>query len=169
MYCIKWRVLWRWLKLKYERINAQFFINKVCFGGPTSYSCINGIFLLQILQKKCRCTCSHLCMYNLHIHNVKKYLVKIRNVWDHAPLLHNSPPCSHMPVLISVQSLYNVFWVRCQLSVQIMSFPITHSTNYATGTVLRAGISIWAKKVLICLQGVYSLIGWQTFTKWRDQ
>ena len=35
MCCIKWRVLWRWVKLKHVRINTQFFINKFWdFGGP---------------------------------------------------------------------------------------------------------------------------------------
>ena len=35
MYCIKWRVLWRWLKLKHVRINTQFLlINFWGFGSP---------------------------------------------------------------------------------------------------------------------------------------
>ena len=32
-YCIKWRVLWRWLKFKHVRINTHFLINKLCFVG----------------------------------------------------------------------------------------------------------------------------------------
>ena len=31
VYCIKWRVLWRWLKFKHVKINTQYFINKFCF------------------------------------------------------------------------------------------------------------------------------------------
>ena len=30
-------VLWRWLKFKHVSTNTQFFINKLCFGGPPSY------------------------------------------------------------------------------------------------------------------------------------
>ena len=38
MCSIKWRVLWRWLKFKYVRIDTQFFINNFqCFLGPTSH------------------------------------------------------------------------------------------------------------------------------------
>ena len=33
VYCVKWRVLWRWLKFKHVKINTQFFINKFLFGG----------------------------------------------------------------------------------------------------------------------------------------
>ena len=33
MYCMKWRVLWRWLNFKHGRINTQFFINKFLFFG----------------------------------------------------------------------------------------------------------------------------------------
>ena len=38
MNCIKWRVLWRWVKFKDVRINTQVFINKFWFYlGPPSY------------------------------------------------------------------------------------------------------------------------------------
>ena len=32
VHCIKWRVLWRWLKFKHVRISTQFFINKFYLG-----------------------------------------------------------------------------------------------------------------------------------------
>ena len=31
--CIRWRVLWRWVKFKHVRINTQFLINKFQFWG----------------------------------------------------------------------------------------------------------------------------------------
>ena len=38
MYCIKWRIHWRWLKFKHVRINTQCFINKFrVFWGAPSY------------------------------------------------------------------------------------------------------------------------------------
>ena len=40
MYCIKWRVLWRWLKFKHVRINTQFLINKFWGGPPCMYACV---------------------------------------------------------------------------------------------------------------------------------
>ena len=33
VYCIKWRVLWRWLKFKHVQINTQLFMNKFQFWG----------------------------------------------------------------------------------------------------------------------------------------
>ena len=36
IYCIKWRVFWRWLKFKCVRINTQFLISKFCFFGSPS-------------------------------------------------------------------------------------------------------------------------------------
>ena len=39
VYCIQWRVLWRWLTFKHVKINIQFFINKFHFWrGPPSYA-----------------------------------------------------------------------------------------------------------------------------------
>ena len=34
VYCIEWRVLWRWLEFNRVRINTQFLVNKVRFLGP---------------------------------------------------------------------------------------------------------------------------------------
>ena len=40
-YCIKWRVLWKWLKFKHVRIHNFFKINSGFFGSPLEYTHIH--------------------------------------------------------------------------------------------------------------------------------
>ena len=50
VYCIKWRVLWRWLEFKYVRINTQLFINTFwVFVSPLMYN----VYLGEIGARYC--------------------------------------------------------------------------------------------------------------------
>ena len=74
MYCIKWRVLWRWLKFKHVSVTTQFFMNKFWgFLGPPSY------YPKYLCRSPCLPVCSvcFLCLLSEGcMRTAKTYLIK---------------------------------------------------------------------------------------------
>ena len=123
MYCIKWRVFWRWLKFKHVRINTQFFINKFWGWAPLicTHTCTSHVHAHSL-------TCAH--MWCTHVHTCVLVHVCVHMLL--APCLSHKT-CKNSNRIISLVTTWSVSIssIKLQVSSQ-QALSLIHSNMLFT-------------------------------------